>query len=260
MTKTFAGMTVLLVLAACGGGGGGGSSGNTSAPPATSQPTTATLSVQSSYTTMTYPITVYLPAGYTTSTGTKPVIYAMDHELQGTEIVNALQAMNIDAIVVSIGNLGSGQRFIDFDLPGASDYFKFLTLELVPRVEAEYRIDKTRRTLMGYSLSGLMAMIALLEDGPSPRYFSGYVMTDPSMQFHTAELAAMEQTLWATTHSLPVTVQHCSTSDGSPFVDLETTIQTRGYQGLHYQFHYYPVTHAAVLEPCIRDGLGWVFR
>src|SRR5262249_40889991 len=161
--------------------------------------------------------------------------------------------LNLDAIVVSIGNLGSARRFIDFDLPGANDYFKFLTLELIPQVEAQYRVDRARRTLMGYSLSGLMAMIALLEDGPSPRYFSGYVITDPSLQFHTQNLADMEQTLWDTTHSLPVTVQHCST--GAVASNLQDTIQSRGYEGLHYRFTLYGLSHADVLSPCVYDGL-----
>jgi enterochelin esterase-like enzyme len=243
-----------LGLAACGGGGGG-SSGATPA----SAPTTRTLTIASSYTAVTYPVTIYLPADYATSTDAKPVIYAMDDELEATAIMNEVIGLKLDAIVVSIGNLGSDRRYVDFDLPGASAYFKFLTLELIPRVEAEYRIDKTRRTLMGYSLSGLAAMIALLEDGPSSRYFSGYVATDPSMQFHTQQLLDMEQALWDTTHNLPITVHHCSTGIGSPSVDLEERIQSRGYQGLHYQYRYYAVSHAAVLVPCVTDGLRLVF-
>ena len=244
---------LMLALAACGGGGGD------SAPPSASAATTRALSVSSSYTGVTYPVTIYLPAGYATSKDAKPVLYAMDDELEATAIMNAVLGVNLDVIVVSIGNLGGDRRFVDFDLPGATGYFKFLTLELIPRVEAEYRIDKARRTLMGYSLSGLMAMIALLEDGPSSRYFSGYVITDPSMQFHTQDTLAMEQTLWDTTHSLPVRVQHCTTGVGSPWVDLADRIQSRGYQDLRYRFGNYPVSHAAVLVPCVTDGLTWVF-
>jgi predicted alpha/beta superfamily hydrolase len=243
----------LVGLAACGGGGGQG--GN-----ASSAPTTKTLSITSSYTGEAYPITIYVPATYTGSSGAEPVIYTMDSELQSTVVLDAVQALKLDAIVVTIGYVSPDRRFVDFDLPGASDYFKFLTLELIPRIDAEYRTDKTRRTLMGYSLSGLMAMIALLEDGPSPRYFSGFVMTDPSLQFHTQNLYNMEQTLWSTTHDLPVTVHHCSTAEGSPSAQLQDVIQRRGYQGLHYQFRIYPLDHGTVLAPCVNDGLRWVFE
>jgi predicted alpha/beta superfamily hydrolase len=242
---------LVLGLTACGGGGGGDSA------PA-SATTVKTLSITSSYSGVTYPITVYLPADYATSTNVKPVIYAMDDELEGNVIVGTVQQLKVDAIVVSIGSLGSDRRFIDFDLPGAGNYFKFLTLELVPRVEAEYRIDRMRRTLMGYSLSGLMAMVALLEDGPSSRYFSGYVMTDPSLQFHLQNLLDMEQALWQTTHDFPVTVHHCS-SGGGPSAQVQDVIQARGYERLHYQFRLYNLNHADILAPCVVDGLRWVF-
>ena len=174
-----AAIALMLCAVACSGGGGD------PAPPASSLPTVKTLSVASAYTGMTYPITVYLPGGYTTSTDAKAVIYAVDDELEGAVIEQARLVQNIDAIVVSIGDLGSDRRFIDFELPGASAYFKFLTLELVPQIESQYRVDKTRRALIGYSLSGLAAVVALLEDNPSARYFSGYVIVDPSLQFNT---------------------------------------------------------------------------
>jgi len=257
MFRTTVAWLFALLVAACGGGGGDGSS--TTTPTQAPDPTLNTLSVASSYTGMTYPIKVYLPPGYATSTGAKPVVYAMDDELQGGEIKAAMASLDLDAILVTISYVSSGQRFIDFDLPGANDYLKFLTLELIPRVEAQYRVDSTRRTLMGYSLSGLMGMIALLEDGP-PRYFSGYVMTDPSLQFHTQELLALEQKLWDTTHNLPVKVHHCSTAPDSPSAQLQDRIQARGYQGLRYDFQLYLfMSHASVLDPCIRDGLRFVF-
>ena len=255
MPRVIAALVMTVLLAACGGGGG-----NETPSTRAADPTINTLSVASSYTGMTYPIKVYLPAGYATSTAAKPVIYAMDDELQGLEINTAVASMHLDVIIVTIGSLGSARRFIDFDLPGATDYLKFLTLEVIPRVEAQYRIDSSRRTLMGYSLSGLMAMIALLEDGPSPRYFSGYVMTDPSLQLHTQELVNLEQKLFDTTHDLPVRVHHCSIAADSPSAQLQDKIQARGYQGLHYDFQLYLfMTHATVLAPCVRDGLKWVF-
>jgi hypothetical protein len=255
--RALAAALVATCLAACGGGGGGGSSPS----PATtaSAPVTRTISVASSYTGVAYPVTIYTPAGYATSTDSKAVIYAMDHELQFDVIRGYVEAYGIDAIVVSIGNLGGDRRFVDFDLPGAEPYFRFLTLELIPLVEAQYRVDRSRRTLMGYSLSGLAAVIAIFEENPASRYFSGYVITDPSLQFHTSELYAFEQRLWDTTHSLPITVKHCSTSGGSPYADFPAQVLSRGYGGLHYNFQVYTLTHAAVLAPCINDGLHYVF-
>jgi hypothetical protein len=243
-----------LVLAGCGGGGGGGS------PPPNGQgaPTLETLSVTSSYTGLTYPVTVYLPAGYAASTGAKRTLYSMDHELQFATLRQRAELRQLDAIIVSIGNISGERRFIDFDLPGAAAYYRFLTLELIPRIESQYRVDATRRALLGYSLSGLMGIIAIFQENPSSRYFNGYVITDPSLQFHTAELLAADQQLWDTTHSLPIAVHHCATSGSPPFNTLPLQVQARGYQGLHYKFQLYTFDHGAVLAPCITDGLDYL--
>ena len=250
-----AALVLALLLAGCGGGGGGDS-----APPANpgAAAKTETLSVTSSYTGLTYPVTVYLPPGYATSTGTKRTFYSLDHELEFATLRQRLELRNLDAIIVSVGNISGERRFIDFDLPGAVAYYRFLTLELIPRVEAQYRIDTTRRTLLGYSLSGLMGIITIFQENPSSRYFNGYVITDPSLQFHTAELLAADQQLWDTTHNLPISVYHCATSGSPPFNTLPLQMQARGYQGLHYRFQLYTFDHGAVLAPCITDGLDYL--
>ena len=247
--------SIALVIAGCGGGGGGDSS-----PPMNPQgmPTLETLSVTSSYTGLTYPVTVYLPAGYASSTGTKRTLYSLDHELEFNTLRQRVELRQLDAIIVSIGNISPDRRFIDFDLPGAQAYYRFLTLELIPRVEAQYRIDTTRRTLLGYSLSGLMGIITIFQENPSSRYFKSYVITDPSLQFHTAELLAADQHLWDQTHSLPINVYHCSTSSNQTFTGLPTQIQARGYQGLNYRLQVYTFDHGAVLAPCILDGLDYL--
>lgn len=249
----------LLALAIAGCGGGGGDPGN--GPPAGSPPAgnLAALGINSVYTGQGYGVTVYTPAGYASSADRKAVIYALDRELQFGVIRDAVESIGIDAIVVSVGTIDGNRRFIDFDLPGAEPYYEFLTLELIPQVEAQYRIDPARRTLMGYSLSGLMAVIAILEEQPTNRYFSGYVITDPSLQFHTDQLLAMEQQLWDTTHSLPLRAFHCATLSGHPWDTLPQRMAGRGYQGLEYHLQHYSLSHAAVLPRCVDEGLRYLF-
>lgn len=245
-----------LWLAACSGGGGGGGA---EPPTVATQGTTRTLNVPSAQTGVTYEVTVYMPAGYAAGTDAKPVIYAPDRELQQGVLQDIVERYRLDAIVVSVGNLGGERRFIDFDLPGAEAYYRFVVLELLPRIEAEYRVDRSRRTLAGYSLSGLFAVIALMMEDPGTRYFSGYVITDPSMQFHTTELFAREQRLWDTTRDLPVSIQICYTINREPYELWPRTLAERGYRGLRLRHAFYPLSHGAVLLPCIDDGLRHVF-
>lgn len=243
------------VIAGCSGGGGGDSGGGTS----TGAGSERILSVPSAHTGLTYSVTVYTPPGYETSTDAKPIVYALDRELQYTQVQNAVLGFRLDAIIVAITNINGERRFIDFELPGAEAYFRFLTLEVIPLVEAQYRVDRSRRTLMGYSLSGLMATLAILMEQPSSRYFSGAVITDASFQFHTEQTFAMEQRMFDTSRSLPMSIHMCYTSNNAPYSQFPDRLATHGYQGLRMTHRFYSVSHAAVLVPCVDDGLRFVF-
>jgi hypothetical protein len=252
------GMLALAITACSGGGGGGGGNDNGGAPPA-SIGAERTLVVSSNYTGVGYSVTVYTPAGYEASRDAKPVIYALDRELQYTQVKDAANAAQLDAIIVAVSNISGARRFVDFELPGAEAYFRFLTLELIPTVEAQYRVDRTRRTLMGYSLSGLATTLAILLEQPSNRYFSGAVITDPSLQFHTRDTYTLEQRMFDTSRELPMAVHMCYTVSQAPYSEFPAIIAARGYRGLRLSHRFYPVSHAAVLVPCVEDGLRFVF-
>ena len=252
--RAFAAAIASLALAACSGGGGGDSSGASS-----SLGTERTLFVPSAHTGETYSVTVYTPPGYATTTDAKPIVYALDRELQYQQVQDAVFRFQLDAIVVSVSNISGARRFVDFELPGAEAYFRFLTLELIPLVEAQHRVDRSRRTLMGYSLSGLMATLAILLEQPSSRYFSGAVVTDASFQFHTHETLALEQRMFDTSRDLPMAVHMCYTSANAPYSEMPERLASRGYRGLRMSHRYYPASHAAVLVPCVEDGLRFVF-
>jgi hypothetical protein len=246
----------LVALGACSGGGGD----SAPAPPPAIPGAERFLAVTSIQTGIIYGVTVYTPPGYEASRDAKPVLYALDHELQYTQVRNADLAFNLDAIIVSVSNIPATRRSVDFELPGAETYFRFLTLELIPLVEAQYRVDRTRRTLMGYSLSGLMATLAILLEQPSNRYFSGAVVTDASFQFHTGDTLALEQRMFDTSRDLPMSVYMCYTSPQAPYSEMPERLASRGYRGLRLSHRYYPVSHAAVLVPCVDDGLRYVFN
>jgi hypothetical protein len=251
-----AAVLVASMLSACGGGGGADAS---APPPRPVGQVAAQFTATSAHTGIAYAITVYTPAGHSATSAPKAAIYSLDHELQFGVVRDAAEANTLDAIIVSVSYFSPARRFLDFDLPGALAYYRFLTLELIPLVEAQYRIDPATRTLVGYSLSGLGAMITLLNEEPSSRYFTRFVMTDPSMQFHIPEMAQAEELLWARTHDLPVIAHHCATVDAFPYDTLGKRIEARGYARLTYRYRYYQLSHAGVLAPCVNDGLRLAF-
>ena len=187
-----------LALAACGGGGGA----EVIPPPETvGQVVTATL--KSDHTGFTYPLQIYLPQSYATGTATYAVIYATEGDapygtLPGgvfrsrfTVFKEAMQAKGTQAILVGIG--GTDRRGTDFLLPGAAGYLAFISKELAPSIERQYRADPKRRALSGLSHGGYFVVAALaLEGAAGTPSFSHYLSTDSSFGGHANAAAFLE--------------------------------------------------------------------
>jgi hypothetical protein len=251
---------VALLLAACGGGGGSGDS-----PPPPPDTPSGKILQQSTYSRQTaqlYNVTIYLPPGYDQSTQVYPIIYLMDAETRFQPSLTVLQQSGVNAILVGIGNMGSDRRFIDFEMPGAAYYYNFLTLELIPIVESQFRVDATQRVINGQSLSGLMVMYALFLEQPDNRHYFAFISEDGSMFEQPDILSSMEQQMYATSHALPVTLAMSGDSMGNlPNVaPLCSTIGGHGYTGLKLELLSYSLGHVPMDVPAFGDSLNYVFN
>jgi len=72
---------------------------------------------------------------------------------------------------------------------GAPAYLDFLIKDAMPLVEKTYRIDATRRTLVGQSYGGLFGLWVLFTQ---PQHFSSYILTSPSIWYKEHALWGME--------------------------------------------------------------------
>jgi predicted alpha/beta superfamily hydrolase len=91
----------------------------------------------------------------------------------------------------------------DYLLPGAAAYFGFFTEELIPAMEAQYSIDPARRSLVGYSDSGVFVVLARFMENPKHRYFSGVLASDGAFWFDPSGDSALEGQYYAQSHALP---------------------------------------------------------
>jgi uncharacterized protein len=69
---------------------------------------------------------------------------------------------------------------MDYNFPqsgGGADFLKFIRDELIPFIEANYRVSKTDRGIAGYSLGGLFTLYTLFH---SPETFNKYFAGSPS--------------------------------------------------------------------------------
>src|SRR5690606_17712370 len=107
---------------------------------------------------------------------------------------NIIDAQRKDIILVAIEQGPNDRRATDYRLPGAQTYFSFLTTELLPAIENDYRVDTENRTLVGTSYGGILSGLALLMDDVVNPAFKNYLSFDPSFYEHQGLTRQVEQT------------------------------------------------------------------
>jgi predicted alpha/beta superfamily hydrolase len=252
----------LFVLTACGGGGGG------SPPDPATLGTTTMLAINSAETGLSYDLDIWLPPGYSQSTATYPVIYAMDCEYRFTTLTQVLQQSVTKLVLVNVCAMGSARRWIDFTMPGASAYYRFITRELIPFIDTNYRTIPTNRTLSGHSLSGEFAMYALYLESPANRYFTSIISEECSCWYDASNFSqqlpepiAMEQAMYDADHRLPVNlVMAGDASSNEPNVAaVFATLSKRNYIGLRAIQPIYNLGHVPMDGPAFKDALDFIF-
>lgn len=261
------------LLSACGGGGGGDSAGTAPAAgsPATgSASQTLSLTVQSKNTGLAYPIQVYLPASYRTGSTPYPVIYATDGDdafsnpggTRFTWFKGALEKLGTQAILVGIGN--SANRQTDYNFPGANAYRSFLTDELIPLIEAQYRADAKRRVLSGLSTGGSFVLTTFLAQAPDTLSFAYFLSSEAAIWQQLGTVSAMEESLFARAagKEIPVTLVLARSAVGgnsAVVADIHAQIASRNYRGLQLSSPSFPYGHAAMDLPAFEDAMAKLF-
>jgi hypothetical protein len=251
------------VLTACGGGG--------AAPPPdpATLGTTAMSSINSAETGIAYGLDIWLPPGYSQSAARYPVIYAMDCEYRFDTLTQVLQRSATPAILVNVCAMGSARRWVDFTMPGASPYYRFVTRELIPFIDSNYRTVPASRTLSGHSLSGEFAMYALYMESPANRYFTSIISEECSCWYNASmlfsqqlpEAIAMEQAMYDADHQLPVNLVMAGDALGNePEVAAAfATISKRNYVGLRSIQPIYNLGHVPMDGPAFKDAIDFIF-
>ena len=161
---------------------------------------------------------VHRPPGYGESTATYPVLYLLDaygrNSSSGPDfqtVAKQVDTMSLEGIppmiIVGVVNTHRSRDMLPIktrvysESGGADKFLAFLTEELIPHVDANFRTSG-ERILYGRSDSGLFTLFALLE---KPDAFSGYLSSSPTvghcpdiMRVKTGRLFAQHPTLETT--------------------------------------------------------------
>ncbi len=143
-----------------------------------------------------YHVYVRLPEGYDTSSAKRyPVVYLLDGDslfpmLAPQHLFLTYDEKPPEAVIVGIAYGGFdpsiNKRDIDYNPPavdgkpgqdGAPLFLRFLEDELLPTIESRYRIDPSRRVLVGQSRSGYFVLWSALD---APDLFWGRIASNPA--------------------------------------------------------------------------------
>ncbi len=235
---------------------------------------------------------VHLPSSYDQNPHQKyPVLYLLDGEnrmLQVTGIVDSFQgglSPNVpEMIVVGIHNtnrmrdytpthsltLPNGEAGPGYsDTGGGRRFFQYLTQELMPLINHQYRTAKPN-ILVGHSLGGLMTLDAIRHRN---KEFQAYISIDPSLWFdypnYYGELEKSFENAFKTPVSLYLAMANNPFTPGigrSNFhrdhllnfaekIAPETT-----EDNLHFKSHYFEnEDHHSVYHLAVYNGLMWLF-
>lgn len=220
--------------------------------PAVSMPGTELRAVQSSSTARAYDIQVMLPGGYAQDTDTKyPVVYVLDGQWDFKLVASIQGGLVYDghippAIVVGVTYSGADAdygalRAMDYTpvatagVAGSGDGAKFLAFlktELLPLIEASYRVDATRRVLMGSSYGGLFTLYALFSE---PGLFSAYIAGSPAVPYADRYVTRQEAEYASRRRELPARLFVAVGAEeglAGPVRQFVQTVSARNYSGL----------------------------
>jgi uncharacterized protein len=211
-------------------------------------------------------LNVYTPPGYANSDADYPVLYMPDggikedfpHISQTIDSLIREQAI-APVLVVGIENTErrrdlTGETRVESDrdvapaIGGSDDFRRFISQELIPEIQARYRIN-TQRAIVGESLAGYFVMETFLAH---PNLFDRYIAMSPSLWWNDhalvqeaknrlPQLAGMHRVLWFTT---------ADETDIFPYTDqLAETLKTDAPGDLVW--HYVPMKdqhHATIFR------------
>lgn len=262
MKKSLLVFTVLLfgVLVA------GAQSGSEDSNPPVTIPHTESFLFSSTTTGLDYQIFVSLPEDYdmTRVSRTYPVIYLLDANYYFGAINDFIRVENLvqelpKVIVVGIGypeNPLQG-RVTDM-LENPSTFLEFISDELIPFVDENYKTRTNERTIVGHSLGGQFVLFTLFN---RVDLFQSYIAASPGSPSWRS-MIQIEADFADENSSLPVRL-FMSASE-QELVEIEpmfSAIESRNYEGLALTFfNVEDATHVSSAIPAFTYGLRYVFR
>lgn len=232
-----------------------------------------------------YRIYIALPADYATSKVNYPVLYLLDAQSSFATVTEYTRRLSFykelpQIIVVGVGYtidspddivLLRARDLTPTDPSGkgqfgwADRFLSFMTDEVIPLVETNYRADKQNRAIVGHSLGGLFGLYTLFT---KPETFQRYVVSSPSLWWDQRFMFSYEASFAKTRTELNARVYMSAgdleTASDIPIAkevpEFAAVLMKHAYGGLQLSTHLFEdQTHASVLPMALTDGIRVVY-
>ena len=236
------------------------------------------------YTPPSYSDTTYLPRRY-------PVLYLLDGDAHFHSVTGLIQILGTgingtfvlpEMIVVAIPNTNrtrdmtptrtdrdaNGKPQPAFAASGGMpNFLTFITTELIPRIERDYR-TAPYRVFVGHSLGGITTIDALYT---MPDAFNAYVAIDPSLWWDKRVLLKQARERFSKPGLAGRTLFVAQANTIAPgdttlnvhfnsIIQFNSILETFNQSGLRYAYKYYPAdTHGSVPMIAEYDALRFIF-
>jgi len=127
---------------------------------------------------------------------------------------------------------------------GGQKFFDFITKELMPKIDAEYRTEKENKALLGHSFGGYFVLYSLMNQFQNNRNdFKTFISASPSLWYNHFYLNQLPELLSQNNGSLNVFVTVGDKEDPTwsvkPVNDLSDKILEKKIKGLQFQSRVY---------------------
>jgi predicted alpha/beta superfamily hydrolase len=160
------------------------------------------------------------------------------------------------AIVVAIGYRTFDQmdslRVRDFLFPkalpsdemnasgGGENFFNYVTKELLPKIDADFRADKDDRTLLGHSFGGYFVLYSLSKQvGVQTGEFKNFIAASPTLWYNDFYLKKLPEQLASNKNHLGLFVSVGALEDSTwsvnPVKDLTASIEAKRINDLEFK-------------------------
>ncbi len=216
-------------------------------------------------------INIYTPQSYNSGNHNYPILILLDgdghfHHATGIMEVLAKNGGIPEMIVIGVTNTQRTRDLTPYANEGepgggANNFLQFLTDELTPWIDKNYR-TRPLRFLVGHSLGGLFAVHTLTK---KPDFFRGLIAISPSMQWakqrSTKEFETWLETKPNVTASLYMTAGNEGMGLLGGTLKISGSLSEHAPATLQWKFDHHPLeTHNSVVHRSIYDGMEFIFK